>query len=452
MLNHLPKHRKRISSKNFRYPHTEFRFAVVRPVLLMIPLLLGLGCLGEIETFKGVEIDFWTVGSEAESMSGILAGFQRENPEVRVRLQQMPWSAAHEKILTAFAGNSTPDLCQLGNTWIPEFAALGALLELSELQQTAELSKGDYFPGIWATNEINGQLFGIPWYVDTRVLFYRHDLLRAAGFEVVPQTWQSWREAMQAIKQILPEGAHPILLPTNEWEQIVILGLNSDKPMLREGGQFANFRNAGFLQASEFYLSLYREQLAPIVSTTEIANMWDEFNRGRFAMFITGPWNIGEFRKQLDPEQYAKWSTAPLPAPHDSGIGNSMAGGCSLAIFKRCRHPQATWKLVQYLSRPEIQIEFYRATGNLPARQTAWEDSAFTNDPWTGAFRQQLRYVRPMPQVPEWEKIATRILEYMDRAIRTEGDLNEILAHLDEDVNQILAKRRWMVARGGVAR
>src|SRR5207248_2548624 len=70
---------------------------------------------------------FWAMGREAEVISQLLPEFERRNPGVRVVVQQLPWTAAHEKLLTAFAGDALPDICQLGNTWVPELAALGAL-------------------------------------------------------------------------------------------------------------------------------------------------------------------------------------------------------------------------------------------------------------------------------------------------------------------------------------
>ena len=89
--------------------------------------------------------------------------------------------AAHEKLLTAFAGDATPDICQLGNTWIPEFVALGALEPLEPYVAASSDDRRDaiIFRGIWDTNVVDGALYGVPWYVDTRLLFYRTRSARA---------------------------------------------------------------------------------------------------------------------------------------------------------------------------------------------------------------------------------------------------------------------------------
>src|SRR5258707_6216870 len=76
------------------------------------------------------EIVFWAMGAEGENVQKLIPEFERRNPGISVRVQSIPWTAAHEKLLTAYAGNSTPDVAQLGNTWIPEFTLLGALENL----------------------------------------------------------------------------------------------------------------------------------------------------------------------------------------------------------------------------------------------------------------------------------------------------------------------------------
>ncbi|HXR56994.1 MAG TPA: extracellular solute-binding protein, partial [Casimicrobiaceae bacterium] len=159
------------------------------------------------------------MGREGEVVTALVPEFERTHPGIRVVVQQLPWTAAHEKLLTAFAGDALPDLCQLGNTWIPEFAALGALEPLQAYVDASQVVRAaDYFDGIWDTNVIDGQLFGVPWYVDTRLLFYRTDLLARAGFDHAPRDWDEWRRAMAAIKAERGKDNYAIFLPLNEFE------------------------------------------------------------------------------------------------------------------------------------------------------------------------------------------------------------------------------------------
>ena len=152
------------------------------------------------------------MGREGEVVERLLPEFERRHPELRVRLQQIPWTAAHAKLLTAFAGDTLPDLCQLGNTWVPELVALGALENLDRrVAASSVVAPDDYFPGVWDTNVIDGHLYGIPWYVDTRLLFYRSDLLAQAGFDAPPHSWAEWQQALAAIKAQGGPDRHAIL-------------------------------------------------------------------------------------------------------------------------------------------------------------------------------------------------------------------------------------------------
>lgn len=414
---------------------------------IAVLLALGCGCGGDD---GGVTLRFWAMGREGEVVRELLPEFERENPGVRVEVQQIPWTAAHEKLLTAHVGEATPDVAQLGNTWLSEFVALDAIAPLdARIAASATVDPADHFPGIWDTNVIEGRLYGVPWYVDTRVLFYRSDLLAAAGHPDPPADWEEWRAAM---RDVVAAGGgarrYGILLPLNEWPPTVILGLQAGSPLLDVERGYGAFAQPEFRRAFDFYLSLFRDGLAPPVSNNEIANLYQEFARGTFAMYITGPWNLGEFQRRLPAELQDAWATAPLPGPEPGVPGVSLAGGSSLVIFKDSPHADAAWRLVEFLSRPQQQTRFYELTGDLPAHKTAWEMTGIAADPRARAFRTQLDHVVSTPKLPEWEQIATRVYERGETAVRGASTPQEALEALDRDVARMLEKRRWLAQKG----
>jgi multiple sugar transport system substrate-binding protein len=392
------------------------------------------------------ELRFWAMGREGEVVARLVPEFERLNPAIRVRVQQIPWISAHEKLLTAFAGDATPDVAQLGSSWVPELVALGAIEPLdARVRASRVIDPADYFTGPLNGNRIDGRLRGVPWYADTRLLFYRSDLLRRAGFAAVPQDWAGWLRAMRAVKARAGPDDYAILLPLNEYEPLLALALQQPEPLLRDGGRYGNFRSAGFARASDFYLGLFREGLAPKVTNTQISNVYDEFARGRFAIYITGPWNIGEFKRRLPPDRQDDWMTAPLPGP--DGPGASIAGGASLAIFARSERKEAAWKLVEYLSSPAVQLRFFELTGDLPARRSVWRTPALANDPYAAAFRIQLERTVPPPAVPEWERIGQQLRIDGERAVAGQLDPAQFRATLDAETDRILARRRQMLDR-----
>jgi multiple sugar transport system substrate-binding protein len=302
---------------------------------------------------------------------------------------------------------------------------------------------------VLATNVADGVLYGVPWYVDTRVLFYRTDLLRKAGVARPPTTWAEFRDDLARVKRVQPAGAFPALFPLDEWAQPVIFALQSGSPLLADHGTRGDFQDPRFRRGLEFYVGLFRDGLAPALANTQIANVYQEFGAGRVAMYITGPWNVGEFRRRLPPELRKSWTTAPLPGPDSAGV--SLAGGSSIVIMRRSESKAAAWRFLAFLADPARQAAFYEKTGDLPARRSAWSTPALVNDHELAAFGEQLGRVVPMPAVPEWELIATRIAQAAERAARGRQSIDDAIASLQRDVDGILEKRRWLAAQRAAA-
>jgi len=244
--------RSSIQHSTFNIQHSTFVFLIA---------LLIVGCSARPSDNKE-HLEFWALGSEGEFVQKMMPEFERRNPNIHVVIQQIPWNAAHEKLLTAYVGESTPDVSLMGNTWMPEFVAIRALDDLGGL-----VGQSDYFPGIWATNVVGGTLYGIPWYVDTRVLFYRSDILAAVGFPHGPRTWAEWREAMTRIRDE-KKSKWGILIPTNEYEPMTVLAFSAHSPLLNADGTRGAFSQPQFADAFNFYVSLFHDGFAPKVSSS----------------------------------------------------------------------------------------------------------------------------------------------------------------------------------------
>ncbi|WP_082576296.1 sugar ABC transporter substrate-binding protein [Lysobacter sp. Root604] len=422
-----------------RAPRVRSAFAVL---LVLLVCVLAAACSRQDDRRQVVR--FWAMGYEGEVVAQLIPEFERLNPGIRVEIQQLPITSAHEKLLTAFAGDSLPDVCAIGNTWIPEFALLNALQPLdARIAATPSLAVQDYFSGAWDSGVIGGQAYAVPWYVETRLPFYRRDITERAGIKTPPQTWDEWRQAMAAIKRDVGPDRYAILLPLNEPEPLLNLGIQSPDPLLREDGRYGNFRSPGFKRALTFYREMFDQRWAPLLSNTQVANVWNEFGRGYFSYYINGPWNIAEFRKRLPADVQGDWMTMPLPGEH--GPGASIAGGASFVVFRGSKRQDAAWKLVEYLSRTETQIRFHGLTGNLPPRRSAWNAPALTADPYARAYRDQLERARPTPKVPEWERIAMEIKLVGEQLANRRLSVDEAAAELDRRTDKILEKRRWML-------
>jgi multiple sugar transport system substrate-binding protein len=161
-------------------------------------------------------------------------------------------------------------------------------------------------------------------------------------------------------------------------------------------------------------------------------------------MYITGPWNIGEFGRRLPPEMRGRWMTAPMPGPNgDDGV--SLAGGSGLVMFRTSKHKQEVWKVIEYLSQPAVQTRFYELTADLPSRVESWKDSSLANNRYARAFFEQLNRVVATPKIPEWEQIAQKVREYSELVSMDRMTIEAATSALDKDVDVMLEKRRWMI-------
>jgi multiple sugar transport system substrate-binding protein len=407
--------------------------------------VIGLSC-SSVNSNK-IEINFWAMGAEGEQVQKLVPEFEKLNPGISVKVQMIPWTAAQEKLITAYASDNTPDACQLGNTWIPQFVSLDALEDLDSWLNNSKIKKENYFEGIWNTNVIDNKSFGIPWYVDTRVMFYRTDVFRKAGFKYPPKTWDELYILSKKIKENLKgQDKYAIYLPTNEWAPFIIFGLQNGSAILKNNNSYGDFSDDKFKEAFSFLIKFHKEGLAPI-GFSQVTNVYQALADEYFSMYISGPWNINDFKKIMTGDLANKWMTAPLPGPKNYP-GVSIAGGSSLVIFKETRHKKEVWKWIEYLSEPSTQLKLYHLLNDLPAVKEAWKDSTLSNDKYMKAFYEQFQNVVATPKITEWEQIAfSKIQQYAEIAARGAMTIDESLKALDEEVNKILEKRRWLLSR-----
>ncbi|MBI2428935.1 MAG: sugar ABC transporter substrate-binding protein [Ignavibacteriales bacterium] len=395
-------------------------------------------------------IKFWGLGNEGEMVVPLIKEFERRNPTIKVEMQQIPWTAAHEKLLTAYAGESTPDVGQLGNTWLPEFSVLNSLEPLDPFARNSSMvDVNDIFPGVLKTNIIDSVLSGIPWYVDTRVVYYRKDILQRAGYDEFPATWSEVLKASETIQRQAKAKnkiCYPFFLPTNEWVPAIALGMQFGGNFLKSKNSQGNFSGEQFTKAFTLLDEFYRKQYSPS-GMQLITNLYNAFSDGLIAMYITGPWNIGEFTRRIPAHLQNEWMTAPLPTMDSLSPGTSLPLGTSLVIFKNSKHKEAAWKLIEFLTSVEQSIEFYKITGNLPPRQSAWQDSSLASNTYIKAFYRQLQRVDPLPQIPEWEQIVIRLQIYVEYIATGTMTVDQAVKQFDTEVDVMLEKRRWLVER-----
>ena len=127
------------------------------------------------------DLTVWAMGNEGDLLGDFVEGFKEENPDVNITVTAIPWASAHDKIQTAIAAGTVPDVIQMGTTWMADFADAFA-----PVPENFDLS--DFSAGPLEAGQVNGEQLGVPWYVDSHVLYYRTDIAEQAGWDHAPET------------------------------------------------------------------------------------------------------------------------------------------------------------------------------------------------------------------------------------------------------------------------
>jgi len=422
------------------------KFAIL--ILVSLLLLICLERKGLAKREDGT-ITVWAMGAEGMKIAEMARKFEQANPGIKVITQAIPWEAAHEKLITSVVGEIPPDVSQLGTTWMAEFQAMGALAPLDEFVTGSEIvGKDEFFPASWETNLINGKVWGIPWYVDTRVIFYRKDLLKEAGFNRPPRTWEELERVGKALlKDRDGDGKidqFGMALPVKDWNILSMFVWENGGDILTPDNSRPDVESQATREAFEFYLRLFQEKIVPTTEAVDV-DLFHAFRTGFYPIFISGPWMIELIRNELGKEYEGRWDVAMMPRKR---FPTSFVGGCNLVIFQGSKYKEAAWKFIEFMSQLEIQVEWYRMTTDLPAVKCAWDDPFFSDKPMLRVFGSQLNHTKSPPNIPEWEQIADAMQRRMEELILGRMDVSQTLGTLTGDITGILGKKERMVSKG----
>ncbi|AMX83397.1 ABC transporter substrate-binding protein [Geobacillus subterraneus] len=377
-------------------------------------------------------INVWAMGEEAKSLPKIVTDFEKENPDIDVKVQAIPWDQAHDKLLTAVASKKGPDVIQMGTTWIPEFASANALLDLKPyIQKYPEFSEDNFYPGSIETTKYEDKVVGIPWYIDTRVLYYRTDLLKEVGYNEAPKTWEELRDAAKKLAKP-SDNKYGISIDTNEQTLAFMFARQNGSKLLDEQNK-PLFNQKEFVEAVEYLNSFFKDGSAPKDLGMDIVQA---FRSGIIPMFISGPWMVKLINDQA-PDLKGKWATAVLPKKENN---ISALGGSNLSVFQYTKHKDAALKFIAFMSSPKTQVKWMEMTNSLPATKEAWQDKALQENELYKTFGQQMEASKPMPMIKQWEEIAQTYLKSFEKIYRGGANVQKEMDVFNAKAEEILSK------------
>src|SRR6188472_3248531 len=352
------------------------------------------------------DLTVWAMGNEGVKLSTLADGFMKENPGVKVNVTPVDWGQAVAKLQTAIAGGQTPDVSQMGTDMMGQFAATGALEPVP-----ANFDPAAYFEGAWNTNVVDGTVYGVPWYVETRLLYYRTDIAEKAGLTAPPATWDDLT-AMAKAMQDKGGAKWGISLGTKNWQEYFPFLWSAGGDVTDDTGAY-KLNSPQAVEALTYYQSFFKDKLTP-ESVPEGFDITPAFVAGTHPMFFSGPWHLSLLDEAGGAGFADKWEVAPMPGK-DAAPGTSFIGGSNLVVFKDSPNKDAAWAFVQYLSRPDVQAKWYETVTDMPAVKAGWDEAALQDDPRVDVFRTQLETTKAQPAIPTWSEISSAINDEMEK-------------------------------------
>ncbi len=347
----------------------------------------------------------------AEQINPVLDEFRRQNPDIDVQMEQLTWQSGLEKITAATAAGNVPDLCELGSTWFPRFAAQGALADWSD--STAPLA-GDLLLADLA--KVNGKSYGLPWAVGTRALFWNKELFARAGIDTTngPATWP---ELLAAARKVNALGNGIAGYGANAGERYVLFkkfmpyAWSNGGQLLTADMKASAFDSPANVEALDFYLTLAKN------GRVDRQDQLDEaFMQGKLGAQISGAWLFRKIPKQAPGLNYGV-TLVPKPASN-RGVNASFAGGEILTSFAKSRNQAGAWRLARFLASREPALMLAKANQSVqPAARGTENDPWYQARPMERVLIEQLALAVPTPNHPAWLDMESAIEDEVEKAL-----------------------------------
>ena len=337
-------------------------------------------------------VEFWSRetqnnGARQPLIQARLAAFDKANGTTS-KAQFMVFQESVQKTQAAFAAGNPPDLGQQGPDVSLQFAAGGNLLPLDDLFTSL---KDQYLPlQKEAFVNYDSKTYAVPWWTETRVLFYHKDLLDKAGVKP-PTTWAEWLDAAKALTKgddqygfvMGPEGpgAGQLFIP---------LATSAGAPLLDKDGKVSadtEGHRAALQLLADMYTAKAIPPATPTYKNTDVAQL---FALKKVAMF----WGNGEIIqtvKDISPDLVQNLGAVLTPVRKMGDISRSFLGGFLLFAFKGGKNPDAAKALLAALLDPVWYADYVAKTSGaaLPTTKAAAGQDTYQKDPLLKVLVQQ---------------------------------------------------------------
>jgi len=361
----------------------------------------------------------------------IIPAFEASHPNIKVQDVNIPYDQFHQKLITAMAGGTAPDLARLDIIWLPEFADMGALAQLDTEMSDFGTLKDAVFPGPLSTNFLNGHYYGLPLDTNTRVLIYSKDMFAKAGIANPPATIDEFLADCAKIKALGPDtycyadgGTYGWAVDPWIWS---FGGAMTDAGITKSTGAL---NGPDTVAAYQFLKDLLdKGYMHPGILGGGVDTNGG-LSKGQIAMVLDGPWFPPSFATQF-PD--VKYGMALMPAGKGGSI--SVVGGEDIAIFQQSKNKAAAAEFIRFMLSMDTQMQM-ASIGQMPVlKATTQGDNLAKMPAYFAIFLQQLNTAQARTPVPFWTKMEQMLSDagtaILNGTVTPQAGLDDAAAKID---------------------
>jgi len=394
----------------------------------------------------------WGEPVEARLFKQALREFDASRDDVIVRIEHIGGDVAR-KMRVALAGGAAGDVLMPHWTHMPVLGESGSLLPLDDFIREDRLDVEDFYPVGLEAYRCYGHQYAMPIKGSTMVVYYNKTLFGRFGVAEPTNEW-THEDFLAAAKQLTRDVDED---GRNDFVGCVPYDYNSwvwsfGGRFVSEDGTRSMLLDSRTIAGLQFYCDLRNEhrvtpqELTP--AGTDATNLFN-FESGRIAMSIGGPWWLPKYQQIKPPDparsdlltQFA-WDVAPFPR---CPAGRQLRyAGVGLAINRRTRHPRLAWELVKFMSGRRGGAIMARAGSDLPPRRSVARSKAFLR-PGT-AWREEVfveamdEPIRVFPPYAWWSKASVLIRDQVELALLGNVTVRQALTKADRQLTALLAE------------
>ena len=406
--------------------------------------LLGTAGCGGSEAGGNELIFSW--GRDATGvLPGLIDKFNKQNQgNIKVRQRVMPQDTGQyfDQIRTEFqAGGGDVDIIGGDVIWPAQFAANGWIVDLSDRFTDTE----EFLPGPLQSNTYDGKVWGVPWYTDAGLLYYRQDLLEQSGFSDGPKTGAELKE--MALKGEQDSGVKAgFVFQGADYEGGVCDGLEYIRT---HGGDVLDpddptkviIDSPEAAAGLETWHSMIADGVSPqAVSTYKETETEPAFLREDGAVFARNwPYMYalaGTSGYKVQPDQIG---ITPIPvAPGNAS--SSTLGGWNFFINAASDKQDEAWEFIKFMTDPETLKTNAIEGSRLPPRRSLYEDQEVLSKVPVAKLGKEaiIENSTPRPVSPYYSDMSLELSEQFNAALKGDTSPQQAVSTLQSQLQEIV--------------